>query len=192
MTARQYILTVLLLLAASVGSWVFLNVLQERSIPIADKTRPDSYMENVSGARFDEQGNLKDELIAPHLLHFSEGDTTDVTSPHLIIYNADSTGQPWHVTSNYGKALDGVNSIELWDNVKLRQPESADNAEIIMTTTQITIYPKTQFAHTDQPVKVIQLGSVVNSVGLDADIKTGTIKLLKEAHGKYQQEVQAQ
>lgn len=188
MSTKQYIITTLFLLAACIGSWLLLTALENRAIPLLPSNRPDSYMTNATATRMDEQGILKDELKAPLLVHFPEGNTTNITSPHFIIYSTKPNEQPWHITANYGQAHDGIDILELWDNVKLEQFASANSAAITMITTAMTIFPRQQYAQTQQPVKVWQLGSVVTSVGLHADLKTGDIDLLSQAYGKYQPE----
>jgi len=186
MSSKQYIIITLLLLAACIGTWVLLNELENRAVPLTNSNHPDSYMNDVIATQMDEQGKLKDELKSPLLVHFPNGNSTNITSPHFIIYNSDSTDEPWHITANYGQAHDGINIIELWDHVKLMQPAGAQNAETTMVTTAMTVFPKQQYAQTQQPVKVWQAGSVVTSVGLHADLKTGEIDLLSQARGKYQ------
>jgi len=188
MSTRQYIITTLLLLAACIGTWLLREALENRAVPLTGSNHPDSYMNDVVATQMDEQGKLKDELQAPLLVHFPVGNTTNITSPHFIIYNSDSTGEPWHITANYGQAHDGINILELWDHVKLTQPAGSKNTATTMVTTAMTIFPKQQYAQTQQPVKVWQMGSVVTSVGLHADLKTGEIDLLSQARGKYQPE----
>lgn len=186
MSTRQYFITTFFLLAACIGTWLLLTAIENRSVPLNNNDRPDSYMLNVTATSLDENGNLKDELQAPKLVHFAKGDTTNVTKPHFILYNADATGQPWHVYADQGQARDGINVLDLWGNVRLEQPAGPDNAAITMVTSAITVFPKEQYAQTQQPVKVWQSGSVATSVGMRINLKTGNIELLSQAKGKYQ------
>lgn len=186
MSTKQYIITILFLLAACIGTWLLLTALENRAIPLTDSNHPDSYMADVIATRMNELGKIKDQLKTPMMVHFPAGDMTNITTPHFIIYNADPDSQPWHITANYGQAHDGINILELWDHVKLEQLAGTQGATITMLTTAMTIFPKQQYAQTSQPVKVWQMGSVVTSVGLHADLKTGEIDLLSKTHGIYE------
>jgi len=186
MTAKQYLSTIFLLATGCILTWVLQNILENRSIPLANINNPDSYMTGVTATRLNLKGQLQDELRSPLMIHYLKDDKTDLTTPHFIIYNEGTDNPPWNVYANYGQAQHGVDTIQLWDNVKLQQPAGPQNAAITMVTSAMTIYPQPQTAVTNQPVKVWQLGSVVNSVGLKANMKTGEIDLLSQARGKYQ------
>lgn len=185
-------MTVFFLLAACIGTWLLLQTLEEHRLPLTDDNHPDSYMKEALAIQIDPQGRLKDELSAPLLVHFPKGNTTDITAPHIILYNSNSNSPPWHITADNGRAHDGIRIVKLWNHVKLMQPEGPQNGATTLLTSSMTIFPKQQYAQTDQPVKVWQGGDVVTAKGLHANLKTGEIDLLSHTFGQYQPDTTTQ
>lgn len=173
-----------LLLIATFTGWLAYKGLQApiKHNLIAD--RPDSFMKNVIALRMNmDTGLPQDELLTPSMIHYPQGDTTNLISPHFIIFNVDS--QPWHITSNLGQAQNGVAVIQLWDHVKIHQDAGPQNQEIDITTSMLTIYPHEQYAITQEPVMLTQPGSIAHSIGVRADLKSGDIQLFSQARGQY-------
>lgn len=175
----------LLILAAALTSWLLARSFEAPVASTSLPQNPDAYMYNVTAVRTNAlSGTLQDQLFTPEMIHYSIGDTTNITTPHLIIFN--SSGEPWNIYANHGQAQSGVTTLQLWDNVRLIQAAGPKNAALSMTTSAMTVFPKDQYAETAQPVTLWQTGGKATSVGLHAYLKTGIIDLLSQARGQYQ------
>jgi lipopolysaccharide export system protein LptC len=184
MNGRKIFTLFPLLLIATFTGWLAYKGLQAPIRNDSAANRADSFMKNVTALRMNiDTGLPQDELLTPSMIHYPKGDTTDLTTPHFIIFNTDS--QPWHVTSNLGQAQNGVSVIQLWDHVKIHQDAGPQNQEINITTSMLTIYPHEQYAITQEPVTLTQPGAIAHSIGVRADLKSGDIQLFSQARGQY-------
>ncbi len=150
------------------------------------KSKPghyDSFMTNVHGIKLDKLGNPHSELYSPNMKHYLKNDTTIAVKPKFIFYSKD--GPPWHVKADHGKATNGDKLIYLWGNVYMRQLPGPGSHDATITTTSATLYPDRSYAETDQPVTVRQPGSIMHGVGMQANLKKGTIKILSKTKGMY-------
>jgi lipopolysaccharide export system protein LptC len=134
--------------------------------------------------RMDEQGLLASQIYTSKMTHYPHDDVSKFTDPRIIIFTQDR--QPWNVTAEQGVSQHGITQVTLQNNVNVHQNAGPNNQELTLTTSSLTIFPETQTAYTNQPVTIIQPGTVINSVGLHADLKKGVVELLSKASGVYE------
>jgi LPS export ABC transporter protein LptC len=133
----------------------------------------------------DLNGNLENELRSPRMDHYSEGNTTHLAEPSLILYSKRSGVPPWYITALHGRAHKGTEWIELWDKVKGYRPAEGNQAAITFLTEAATLFPDKKFATTKLPVQAIQGGLVVNGVGMNVDLQKDEIELLSKVKSVY-------
>lgn len=185
---RQLIIIVLFLLALSSGLLLFYMEQPSKSAVIVDHSLPDSYANNVTLTRYDDQGNIVSQIYSPHLTHFKQDNRTLFEKPHIILYNKGQN--PWVIDAAEGLATHEFEKITLVKDVTAHQAASAQNNEITITTSEMNIDTKNQTAYSKQPIQLIQKGqdkslTIVNSVGVYVEQKTGIVKLLTQAKGYY-------
>jgi len=182
MLSRKTITIISLLILALLTSWsVWQHNLNKAKAN--QQKNPDSFATNVTFVKMDADGVPEQQLTAPLITHYPN-DITDLTTPHFTLYMKNSS--PWHLSANYGQLQDKGDTLVLKDNVKLEQPAGKDNLPLTMTTTELTIYPKTKYAHTQQPVTIVQPGRIVHAIGLNADANTKVIDLLSQVRAEIQ------
>jgi lipopolysaccharide export system protein LptC len=182
---RQLMPTFLLLLAAALSSWLVIKSLEAPVNTPEPPQNPDAYMFNVSAVKMNAlDGTPQDELFSPEMVHYPTADTTNVTTPHIIIFNSNGE-EPWHIYADQGQARNGTDILQLTSNVRLQQAAGPHNQALIINTSAMTIYPDQQYAETDQPIKLWQPSDTATSVGLKAYQQTGIIDLLSQARGHY-------
>lgn len=177
--------SILLCLAVAISCWFsFQQARQQKFKQTRTKlTGPDSIMENVIASRMNQQGQLTTELYSPKMDYYAAENMTNIAEPHIILYSENK--EPWHITSVYGRAHKGTSWVDLWENVKGHQNAHADQPAITFLTTEITVYPKQKYAFTDQPVKTIRASTVMDGVGMHADLQKNTIELLSQVQTHY-------
>jgi lipopolysaccharide export system protein LptC len=144
---------------------------------------PDAFMTEITAVQFNKLGKLNNTLTSPKLVHYQQEDTTLLDTPYIIHYVEDEP--PWHISAKHGKAVDETTKIILWEKVKFHQPPGPNSHNTTLLTSKMTYYPKKSFAETDAPVTIIQPGTIVHSIGLQADLNKVEITLLSQVRGQY-------
>lgn len=180
---KQASIVFLLILAVGFTGWWILKHQQGNGILLDRPHNPDSIADDVLVININAQGNPASRFSAVRMVHYPYQDTTLTTQPNLVIYVNDE--QPWTITANHGKAIEGSNSIQLWDNVKFHQPAGSDKPASTVLTESFTYWPNRQFGETDKPVTLLQPGVKVTAVGLTANTITGKVDLLNEVRSSY-------
>lgn len=148
-----------------------------------DQTAPQAIMENVIAIQTGANGYPTDRLISPKLVNYKLNNITYLTTPHYTLFS--TSGAPWEITSDYGRAINGVDEIYLWQNVVIYQPADHSQPFSTMTSDNFTIYPKTKKGHTDAPVKLVQPNMVTTAIGANANLNTKQITLLSNIQTIY-------
>lgn len=143
---------------------------------------PDGFIRGAVITDLTPQGQPKLQLLSPKLLHYPDK-STDMTTPHFVLY-ADDGGAPWHIYAQYGRALNGMEALLLWDQVKIERAASAKNEETTILTSELNIYPDQKLITSDKKVTLIQPGTRISSVGVRA-YQDGRVELLSNVRGEH-------
>ncbi|EKD45732.1 MAG: hypothetical protein ACD_69C00160G0002 [uncultured bacterium] len=154
------------------------------TINVASSDNPDFFMTNAAYTKFNQQGYIHKQVYANKITHFATNNVYLFDNPNMIMHTPNE--QPWHITASKGRSEKGKDIIHLWDNVKVTKAADINNSDFDITTSALDIYPDIKFAQTDQPITIVQSGNTTNSVGAQADFKTGIVKLLSKVEGLYQ------
>jgi lipopolysaccharide export system protein LptC len=185
MTGKNVILSSALLITLSL-SWWLVNasfIQNHMALPANSPSTPDGFMTEANYTHFDENGDIQNQIYSPKVTHYSENDTSFLTKPSLVMHTLDH--QTWIITAENGSSTHGTKEILLKDNVKVERIKVLQNTTSTLTTDLLRAYPDTNLAETDQPVTIIQPGSIVKSIGMTANLKTGDINLLSQAQGVF-------
>ncbi len=136
---------------------------------------PDYVIDNFTVRRFGPEGGLQNVLTAARMVHFPDDDTTLVTAPRVSYFGAARTT---HVTARQGLVGADAKEIALVEDVRVTRPATADDPELVFTTSALTVFPDDELVRTSAPVTITQGASVVHGVGLEADNKTAIYRLL--------------
>lgn len=181
---RTIVTLALLLLITSYTSWLLYETNRQTIVAPVDNVHPDFIIKNVTVIETSATGKIKNHFQSAHVVHYNNQDTYFFDNPHLISYSEDGKA-PWDITALHGKSLLGFSTLILWDDVKLHEISSAQNADTLITTTKLTVYPKLNYAHSDEPVTLIQPDLEVHSIGMNVYFKEKRVQLLKQAQGIY-------
>lgn len=157
-----------------------------RPAPISDVKQtalPDAIMEDVVTLIFDKEGKPRLKIKSPRMVHYLENDATNLTTPEVTLYR--KSPQPWRISAQYGKAKEGTEEVDFWDNVIIQHTADQNAPSTLIKTPTLTVHPETQTAETHDAIMLIQPNIVVKSVGMLADMSSGDIKLLSKAIGEY-------
>lgn len=184
MKNNVYLINVLLLVIAAVIGWLSWNTTNLKVMKSPKNTDPvDAYMVNADMTQFTKDGKLNFILNSPRMAHHETSNTTSLTSPKFKIYN--DNGIPWDVTADNGMAYDGIEKINLWDDVDIHGIPDHATKPITLLTSKADYYPNKRFAQTDQPVQIKQTDSEVRATGMKVYFDTSSAQLLSNVRGEY-------
>ena len=178
-----------------------------RELPAEFATEPDVYIEEGDVMQFRADGSLHYRLRAGRASYFEGKAITRLDAPQLELHDASAT-PPWRLTAHTGEvrtvstsaailagatALAGETEAETVDSegdtveeftlrgaVRLRQDRDDGFTEV--STEQLVLYPSRQFARADQPVMIATPASSATAASLDADLRSGRMRLFSSTH----------
>ena len=145
--------------------------------------RPDAYMEDVVATVIDKQGHPTLKMVASKMTHYLHNDATEITKPLLTLYR--KSPKPWQLTALHAKSQQGLSQIVLWEDVVIHHPGDGQNEKTTLLTPTLTVFPDKQLATTTDPVVIIQPNTEIHAIGMNADLASGSVKLLSQARGEY-------
>ena len=75
--------------------------------------------------------------------------------------------------------------MQLTGNVRVTGPAPGSGAPLTLTTESLRINTPTEFIETDAPVTLRWSGHELDGVGMQADLKAGTLRLESDVHGEF-------
>jgi lipopolysaccharide export system protein LptC len=182
MTYKNVFLSVLMMAAITLAAWTTLTYR-----PILSATQaaplPDAYMEDVTTFIMDKLGKVNMKIVTPKMIHYTNNDTTDLTTPSLTLYR--NSPNPWLITAKFAQATQGINYVNFSQDVMIKRAADDENPETSIKTTTLRVEPNNKVAETNDAITLEQPNIIVNATGMHADLNTGDIKLLSQARGEY-------
>ncbi|UFH50173.1 LPS export ABC transporter periplasmic protein LptC [Pseudomonas sp. KNUC1026] len=179
-------LAILIALIIVVGGIGYLRITPERFLDNApaqvDESVVDYYAINTHTKQFMDDGSLQYDLTADKVEHHQVSEISYVTLPEMQIYRG--TPYPWHVRSERAEVNPDGTQVELIDNVKLNRTDQKSRTTVI-NTSRATVYPRRQYAETDQDVRIDGANGVTTAKGMKAYLKDSKVDLLSNVRGQY-------
>jgi len=182
---RPYIIA-LALFVLVVASWLLSgNHVQEYNEPSI--TAPDFFVEGLIAKTFDKKGQLSQRMTTEKLVHFPEDDSTEVTTPHFMLFDGDKP--PWRVDAKTGWVSGDGELVLLQGGVTIDRPASKATAPVHIVAEDLRVQPKNNYLETDNKVNLTSLKNRVEATGMQAWFnKPIRIKLLADVRGRYEVE----
>jgi lipopolysaccharide export system protein LptC len=163
-----------------------MTFLSHRSVPLSNEIaviRPDAIMEDVHALIMNQQGRPEMKIVTPKMIHFIENDTTNLIAPKLTLYR--KSPNPWYITARFGKATQGIENVDFWDNVTIHHAADQNNPATLIKTSTLTVHPKQKTAETKAFITMVQPQIIIKAIGMRANMNTGDINLLAQTRGEY-------
>jgi len=97
--------------------------------------------------------------------------------------SAPADARPWHLKSDRGQVRAGGDDVELTGNVQVTGPAPGSDLPLTLTTQRLRINTPTEFISTNDPVRLSSSGNELQAVGMEADLKAGSVRLKSQVHG---------
>ncbi len=175
MNNRATILASLILILV-LGTNFLMDESNQDNLPdAAMQNDPDFYMLNATVTQYDEDGKLQHKIKADRFTHFPLTDMTALKQPFIQLFS-QSDGIPWDIGAKNGRLLSSSDYreevIELWGDV-LATRENDNNRFITIQTMSLTVYPKKEYAETDQKVIINNNSGRTTAAGMKTFFETG-------------------
>jgi lipopolysaccharide export system protein LptC len=184
MTFRNIIITLLFLLAVILSAS---SILITGNSPMAvnqnNIDQIDTSLEEVVTTVFDKNGEISLKIITPKMVHYTKNNFTLISKPKITIFREPNN--IWYVNAQSAEAFNGLDKITFHNEVVVRHESDASHPATTLYTSLLTVYPENQTAETDAPVSILQPGAKANAIGMLANLKDGTVKLLSDAREEY-------
>jgi lipopolysaccharide export system protein LptC len=151
---------------------------------------PQFYMKQVQTREFDAEGKLHFELTTPQVAHYqpeAEGPTaldyTLIDAPKMVFYNTQN-GTPWRLSATKGRSEENNALIRLLGDVVIQQ-NSPSQGLVRITTDELKVRAREQFAETDKAVKMRSAKGQIDALGMDADLAQSRLQLKSQVKAVY-------
>lgn len=141
---------------------------------------PDFIVSGLNMRQFNLDGSLKHALTAKKMLHYTDDDSTVVVEPALSFY---AHAQPVRLSAHQATLSQDGREVRLTDNVRMARDATEGDPGLLVTTTELLVYPDDEIARSALPVTITQGRSVVLGTGIEVDNRERTFKLMGRVHG---------
>jgi len=156
----------------------------------AEKEFPQVFMTNVDMREFAADGTLHFQLKTPLIRHFQIGDKTSAEDYTLfdlpqIVFLGTEEKPAWYMTARLGRNDNNGELFTLSTDV-LAQQISKTQGTISISTSELHLNTRDQFAETDKAVTMRSAKTHLETMGIRAFIKQDQIELLSNVTGTYE------
>jgi LPS export ABC transporter protein LptC len=171
-----------LVAVAGLSTWLALRG-HLPSVPVGTniQTQPDYLLRQAVITRFTTTGARRYVLVAQQIVHMPQNNISILTTIGFDYF--PQTATPWHLNADTGWLSRHDTHLKLAGNVKAHQVSAPD--PLRFTTTEVTVLLPTERLYSKAHVTLHQGQREMQGTGLEADLKTGTLSLLKDVTSRY-------
>lgn len=153
--ALRSLVTYLALATLALSTWWLAGILtpSEESARSATHGTIDYYSKNLSRTLMDENGKPKQLLFAVDLIHYVDGDRSELAEPILTLYGKD--GPPWVIHSDHAVMPGDSDTIFLNGNVLILRERDENGRTLKIVTQNARVQPDNNYAETDEFIQVL-------------------------------------
>lgn len=143
---------------------------------------PDLIVTSALIRKLDETGHLQYTLVAEEIRHFPDDDATELLKPKLVYLRPEKP--PVSVTARHGHLSSKGERVDLREQVEVRRAADAKNSELVVETSELTVFPDQEKGFTKSKVQITQGKSWLRGVGMQVDNKLQTYLLESQVSGQ--------
>ncbi|KAF3982236.1 MAG: LPS export ABC transporter periplasmic protein LptC [Methylococcales symbiont of Hymedesmia sp. n. MRB-2018] len=186
MTASQYkiyaVLTILLL-----GLWFLADIFEQKETQkvAVSAHSPDYFSVGYYKKEMDVAGNIKNELNADKMTHYSDDGTTHLEQPVMTLYNSDAP--PWVIKAETGILEADGDHLLLAGKVFISREGTEKLNPFNINTAELKVYLSVSYAETDQWAEIIDGSNRTEGIGLETTFSYPVkVKFLSNVKGRYE------
>tara|TARA_E500000178_G_scaffold336809_1_gene375279 strand:+ start:668 stop:1315 length:648 start_codon:yes stop_codon:yes gene_type:complete len=153
--------------------------------------QPSSTATGVTWQVFSDQGKLDYDVSAKQLEQYPSQQLMKAANP--IVRMASQEKYPWVLRADRGvitrrrdtlEVADQYNQMTLQGHVQILRQSDTAKKQMMLSTSQLHIFPTEQRAQTDMPVFLEHERFTTSSEGFDLDLETGALIFAQNAHAR--------
>lgn len=185
---RLYIYAALL----SITSWFLLKLFDVEETKRTELAlhRSDFYSNGYAKVEMDEEGQVKNKLIADKIIHYSDDRNTELLHPVYYSYSASSKpsqSAPWIISAETGRLAADGNDLQLNGNAVIQRAEATNVKPIIIKSANLNVQLKTGQAQSSEWSELSSSAHRTTGRGMKLTYKQPIrIELLHSVKGTYE------
>lgn len=176
----------LVVLLAVASGWIFESI-EKNPLRTKEKLRhnPDYFLKNFTSTTMNDKGKPAYRIKAKLLEHYPDDDSMKLQQARFSFY--ENNIKTWTAQANEAYILQNSEKIQLNGKVILNQILSSNkNSDAItLTAENLTIEPKRNLAHTKSKIKLQKGKSIIQAVGMRANMSKRKIEFLSRTRSHY-------
>lgn len=147
------------------AGWWLSRSLVEEPPPRSRGRAPNYVVSDFRAIETDPSGRPTRRLVAAQLRQFVPEDLSELDVPHLTVFEPDGA-PPWEIRARHGLLLAGGDEVRLSDTVSVERAGTSLTRSFRLATTELTLWPKRDYAQGDQPVRIDSDGDWLTAAGI--------------------------
>jgi lipopolysaccharide export system protein LptC len=184
-TVRQRVLALVLTLIGGAAWWQQFGQTPEATPTVVRERLPDYRVDGLTATAMDAAGRPARRLTADAMRHYPDDDSSELDRPVLILYRSD--GPPWDIRSETGWVSGDGERVLLHGQVVVDREGSGEARPVHLTTSELLVRPRQEYAETSMPVKLTSGEDWLTSTGMQAWYGESAMRarFLGRAHGRF-------
>lgn len=176
-------LVTVIALALSAGSfWAWQVLTRDELPPPPRRHTPDYYLIDMVRHTMDRNGDLQNVLMADEVYHYPDDNSTELARPRMEIYNEDES--PWQVIAERGTLMANTDLVILHGRVEIFRVNDEGEREFEILTSELRVFPKIQYAETDNAATIKSFDSVTKTKGFRANFGQHRMELRERVRSR--------
>jgi len=143
---------------------------------------PDYYGEGLRNRTYNKSGKFERQFNARRSVHYPAQNLTEFSQPK--VKTVAENGETWLIQSLLGVHYEKDQTLVLQQDVQLT-PGDENTSQVIIRTSELTLYNKSKIAKTDKAVEVISLNGRIDAVGMIVKLDQQRVEFLSQVRAKY-------
>jgi len=178
-----YLPAVLLAALAGLTYWLDQKVQPQQPHESSPKD-PDFLAEDFLATRMNLDGSPRYSVRARKLVHYPGDNSTALDYPEITHYDPETA--PVTMRADHGLLSNNGEDAYFTGNVLVRRHAYGEQKEMTLQTSYLHVIPDQDLAKTDRKVTLTSGNSVVDSLGLEFNNATRSVKLLSQVRGTFE------
>lgn len=179
------LLTLVLLAAAVVSGWSVWNHRAPEPVRGPASGRSDYQLYDFELVVLDDRGTEAFTLEAPQLSRRPGDESLDLATPvFLFPASGGEAAARWQMRSDRAWVSPEGDEVRLLGDVRAQNVGGGENPTVL-STERLDVFPRTDLASTDAPVRIERPGSIIRGRGLRVDLATKHYVLQSDVESRY-------
>ncbi len=162
------------------------NFMRKKQPPVSALSSADSYMKNTVTRKYSTQGRPAFVLTSVEGEYFQAQNRFIMATPQVLAHASQDDGQPWHLTAQQSTIINSGQQVDMQGKVYAWQQAGASPTQKTeIATPQLSYYPDSQRASTDQYISFKTPGHSINGTGFEGNFATQTYQILSRVKGRH-------